>query len=350
MKKILSMLMLVVFALTLFTGCGEKGGEAKEDKVYEFNVSFAAPEMATTALTAVFERMEEQSEGRLKFNIFYSWSLTSIDSVVKDLQSGVADIAAVAPHEYLNLFPRNTMVTGTPFLGQPGMVEAGEIYTELLEEYPSLMQEYEELGLHYWTYYYNPPYNLFSTEETSAITPDDFKGRKVITSESMMQQLIADNNGAPVTSAITDYYSNLEKGVADGALSHLNALNAFGCGELLNSATVFGEGGMYMKTMVFLFNGDKWDELPDDLKAIIDGEAANLAAESAVEELSKTQAGMAAFAEKGTVHELTEEEVEVWKTEFAPILEEYLVQLESEGVEDARELYEAVEEKVASYK
>lgn len=350
LRKLVSVLMLLTLAFTLLAGCGKKeeGGGGDADKVYEFNVSFAAPEFSTTALTAVFERMEEASEGRLKFNIFYSWSLTTVPTVVKDLQSGIADIAAMPVHEHSNLFPRNTLVTGTPFMGQADMVEAGEVYAELLKEEPSLLAEYDEVGLHYWTYFYNPPYNIFSTKNAAIATPSELRGSKLIVSENMVQKLIAGNSGAPISAPVTEYFSNLEKGVADGAISHINVINGFGAGPLINSATVFGESGMYLKTMVLAFNADKWNALPDDLKAIFNAEADALALESAIEEDRKVKEGMEELATRADVKVLTDAEMQPWKTAFEPILEEYLDQLEEDGVDNARELYEKAIEKISN--
>ncbi|MPW24737.1 hypothetical protein GC105_02895 [Alkalibaculum sp. M08DMB] len=358
-KKLTSIIMFFCLMITLLAGCSggsdndsvESNTEVDKDKVHEFNVSFAAPEAATVPLTDVFRRMEQTSEGRLKFNIFYSWSLSSVDSVIKDLQSGVTDIAVVPPHEHLNLFPRTSLITGTPFLGLPGILEAGEIYNEMLEEYPSLKAEYEDLELTYWTTIFMPQNNLFQTGSYGEliVKPSDLRGHKIIGSNTMMQKLIASNSGAPVTAHVTEYYSNLEKGVADSVVQHLSALNAFGCGELIKKATVFGDSGMMINSMALIFSTNKWNSLPEDLQQIFTSEAENLRIENAKVDEFKIKAAMDKLSETAEVYTLTDAELKEWKDAFEPILKEYIDQLEADGADDAWELYEGVIEKVANY-
>lgn len=359
LKKLTSFIILLCLTITLLVGCsGESDKDLKENtevdknKVYEFNVSFHAPEGATVALTDVFRRMEKTSEGRLKFNIFYTWTLSSVESVIKDLQSGITDIATVPPHEYMNLFPRTSFITGTPFLGLPGILEAGDIYAEMLEEFPSIMDEYEDMGLTYWTNFFMPQNNLYQTGSYGEIIvkPSDLKGHKIIITSTMMQQLVAKHGGAPVTATITEYFSNLEKGVADSTVSHLNAINAFGCGELIKKATIFGDSGMFLGSLSFLFSTKKWNSLPKDLQQIFTDEAEAIRKSNGEEDIAKLKSGMEKLTASGAdIYTLTDAEIKVWQDDFEPFLEDYIAQLEKDGVDDIQEIYDVLKEKIANY-
>jgi TRAP-type C4-dicarboxylate transport system substrate-binding protein len=141
MKKIIALVLVfsLVFALAACGGGGDSepvggDGPADEGKVYKMNVSFAAPEFSNPGITAAFERIQEASNGRIEFTYYYSWSLSSVPTVIDDLNSGIVDIAAVPVTEHMNLFPYTNLVTYTPFLGLPGTMAAGDFFHELYHE------------------------------------------------------------------------------------------------------------------------------------------------------------------------------------------------------------------------
>ena len=131
---------LVVLVLAACLAIGLLGGltVASADDTFELNVSFAAPEFSTMGITESLDRIQEASEGRLKFNYYYSWSLASVATVVDDLNSGVVDIAAVPVNEHLNTFPYSNLITYTPFLPLKGMRETAVMFNEMFEEFECL--------------------------------------------------------------------------------------------------------------------------------------------------------------------------------------------------------------------
>ena len=58
-----------------------------------------------------------------------------------------------AINEHLNLFPYSNLITYTPFLGLPGMLETADLFTEMHNEQEAISKEYTNAGLHYWTNY-----------------------------------------------------------------------------------------------------------------------------------------------------------------------------------------------------
>ena len=64
MKKLLVLVLAACLSIGLLGGLTV----ASADEVYELNVSFAAPEFSTMGITAALDRIQEASEGRIKFN------------------------------------------------------------------------------------------------------------------------------------------------------------------------------------------------------------------------------------------------------------------------------------------
>ncbi len=357
MKKIIALVTIVclLFALgacaadTTTTQGSATTQPTSDDTVYKFNVSFAAPEFVSTSITASLDRIQEQSNGRIEFTYYYSWSLTSVPTVIDDLNSGVVDIAAVPISEHINLFPYSNLITYTPFLGLPGTAEAGEIFDEMCQEMETLSQEYTNAGVYYWTNYPMPGYNIYTTEDHAITTPDDLKGLKLITSSALMQEYVTANGGAAVSTPVTEYATSLNTNVVDGAITHINVMAAFGCLDFLNAGTVFGETGTAMSVMTMCFSSDKWNKLPEDLQQLFVDEADALRENQCDADLATQANALAALEEKGTVTYLTDDQIAVWADAFKVQREAYIAELISNGHADAQDVYDALMTKMAAY-
>lgn len=358
MKRIIALIMVfcMVFVLAACGGAEAPAEEtdgtpaADDGKVYEMSVSFAAPEFSTTEITASLDRIQAASNGRIKFTYYYSWSITSVPTVVDDLNSGVVDIAAVPINEHLNVFPYSNLITYTPFLGLPGQMEMGEIFDEMYDENDALQQEYAKAGLTYWTNYPLPGYHIFTTKDHAIKTPGDLKGLKLISSSALMQGYISANGGAAVTAPVTEYATSLNTNVVDGVINHINVLAAFGCLDFLNAATVFGDSGTAMAIMAMCISNDAWNELPANLQQLFADEAAALRDNQGAWDKAASEANIKVIEDKGgAVTYLTDAEVKAWADVFTAQREAYIKELAAGGATEAQAIYDALTEKIAAY-
>lgn len=353
MKKIIALALVfcMIFALAACGGGEEpvQGGDVDEGKVYDLNVSFAAPEFSTTEITAALDRIQEASNGRINFTYYYSWSITSVPTVVDDLNAGIVDIAAVPINEHLNLFPYSNLVTYTPFLGIPGMTAAGEILHEMYQENEVMQEEYAKAGLTYWTNFPMPPYNIYTTKDHAIKTPEDLKGLKLISSSALMQKYITAHGGAAVTAPVTEYATSLNTNVVDGVVNHANVLAAFGCLDFINAATVFGDSGTALTVLVMALSQNTWDKLPADLQQLFLDEADNLRINQGNWDKAANEKNIAGLEEKGgVVTRLTVEEMAVWQSSFEDMRQAYIDDLTKNGATEAQSIYDEAMEKAAS--
>jgi TRAP-type C4-dicarboxylate transport system substrate-binding protein len=370
MKKVITLILVFCMAF-VFTACqsGQPSAEQPQDqqtptdnnqakspapaddgKVYKLNVSFAAPEFSTTGITAALDRIQEASKGRLEFTYYYSWSITSVPTVVDDLNSGIVDIAAVPVNEHINLFPYSNLVTYTPFLGLPGMLEAADIFDELYKENEVLQKEYANAGLFYWTNYPCPGYNIYTTKDYAIKKPADLKGIKLITSSALLQQYITAHGGAAVTAPVTEYATSLNTNVVDGVINHVNVVAAFGCMDFINAATIFGDSGTAMSLMMMCISKNVWEELPADLQQLFMDEAKNLRHDQGEWDKEANTKNISIIADKGgAVTHLTGEEIAVWADAFKDMREAYIKDLIAQGATEAQQIYDKLMEKIAKY-
>lgn len=338
MKKIVSLFLVVILLSALSVSA------FAEDKVYELNVSFSAPEFSTTEITAALDRVQENSNGRIKFTYYYSWSITSVPNVIDDLNSGIVDIAAVPASEHLNRFPYTNLVTYTPFLGHKNIIECAEIFDEMFETYDVFPQEYETAGLVYWTNYPCAPYNIFTNVDHQIDTPDKLNGLKLITSSAPMQQFITNNGGAPASFPVTEYATSMNTKTVDGIVNHANVLAAFGVGDFVQGGTVFGESGTAMALMTMCFSKTAWDNLPEDLQQLFLDEKLALRDDQGEWEYAANARNLDSWPNLIT---LDDAGMAVWQEAFADILTSYVDEIAASGADQAWDIYEAVKTRIA---
>ena len=337
MKKLLVLVLAACLSIGLLGGLTV----ASADDVYELNVSFAAPEFSTVGITAALDRIQEASEGRIKFNYYYSWSLSSVPTVIDDLASGVVDIAEVPINEHLNTFTYSNLITYTPFLPMKGMREAALLFNDMYYDWECLQEEYNNLGIHYWTNIPCPVYNIFTTSDKAIKVPGDMAGLKLITSSKLLSDFVAANGGAVVNSPVTDYATNLNTNVVDGVINHINVIAAFGCLDFLNGATTFGDSGMAMNLMMMCISQSCWDSLPEDLQALFNDEALTLLNEQCDQDIEMSTNNMKVLEDRGVaITALTDDEIAVWREAFDDMRQGYIDELESTGYDQAQEIFD----------
>ncbi len=163
-------------------------------------------------------------------------------------------------------------------------------------------------------------------------TPDDLSGLKIISTGGPFASAITKSGGAPLDVPVHEYYTSLEKGLADGIVTHPGLLIAFRIAELVRYHTFFGDAGVTTRNSIFIFNLDSWNKLgPDGQKVFNDLEPV------VMEMVAKGyDAELGIFydiAQKAghTITNLTPEEIKVWSDMYATEHEEWVAKCEAAG-------------------
>lgn len=319
---------------------------------WDLNFSLSFPERSAAPLLPILESITEKSGGKVTFTMYYSWSLFGVADAVEYTANGVADIAIIPPHEFPSIFKVNSVTSGLPLVGWPGSADATKIYSELCLAFPELVEEFADNNLTLWGSYFMPPYNIYQTDRDQIITPADLNGRKMITASRDVQDLIRAKGGAPISSMVPSYFSDLSGGVADSVIAHINVLGAFGVvPDLVNSRTIFGDGGLLMYNLAYVFNTDTWESLPGDIQQLFVDAYSDLVLNMTAGDLNLTNLFEGRLAEKGIdTYVLNEAEIAEWESLITPIRASLFSQLESEGFTGVRTIYNTLKERIAYYK
>jgi TRAP-type C4-dicarboxylate transport system substrate-binding protein len=282
------------------------------------------------------KQLEDCSNGKVSVEIFPG--TTQLGNVMRQQEqvlNGVVDIAQGLTGTPRGRFPR-TSVIDLPFLTE-NADQATRVLWALYPDY--LAEEYKGLkvlALH--------AHNggLIMTSDKPVRTMEDLKGLR-IRSPSPAVSMMLDHLGAiPQGLPPGDVYESLQRGVIDGTVFPWTSAHAYNLAEVLK---YYLDARLYTVSFFFVMNQNSYDSLPDDVRACVDklsgdtlinqyGEAWNLWDELGLED---------AHAHDAVITTLTEEERDQWRAALQPMIEDYLDELESEGVSNAREIYAAAQ-------
>ncbi len=100
---------------------------------------------------------------------------------------------------------------------------------------------------------------------------DDMQGKNLRGPTRMVTRLIERLGATAVGMPVPQVPESLSRGVIDGAVVPWEVTTPLRLSELVDTHTAFtGDRSLYVTPFAFVMNKEKYDALPDDLKAVID--------------------------------------------------------------------------------
>lgn len=278
LKKIIAMLLALAMMLAM-AACSSSGisnasgnsgnsaasGSKDDSKVYTLKLDCVDP---STSITAVgLERfkaeVEEKSEGRIQINIFYGSTLGALADAYDNLLMGTSDMAWGANAHYTGRFPCTEGLT-IPFMGAETPYQAAQVLWDLYETDEQFQKEYQDvkvLALHT---------SAAFTLTSAGKDPTDlntYAGLKVRTSSSNLTNWASHMGLTPIALGAGEVYEALSKGVVNMAVWDVGGLCNYKVYEQIDSMV---EEPICFQPFFLLMNKDSYNELPEDLRAVID--------------------------------------------------------------------------------
>lgn len=272
-KKGISLLLVVVLTLSmLLTGCGGggEGGVVDTGQTYTWKVQgyTAAGTYFDTMGQNLANAITEASNGRLKIEWYAADSIVAVAENANAVRDGVLDAAFdyaglyTSLNDAFALFCSSPGLFSDPFDMYTWQTEGGglELWQEMWDSY-GMNGHLILAGLH------DQEDWLWSNKPIETI--DDMKG---ITLRMMplMGTILADHGLSVAFVSGTEIVSSMERGVIDAGEYSIPALDkTFGFQDV---AKYYARPGIHQPTasVSLNVNKDKWEELPDDLKRIVE--------------------------------------------------------------------------------
>ena len=361
MKKFIALLLSCVMLVGILAACGgskqPSGSSSQPDtppaggytQTYEWNVASTFGGNSMRNMDLVLNTIEERSNGRMKFNRYWSNALVSIAEVPDALKDGIADMAVIATVNYPSILTYNAEMVGMPFVGFESAYQVVACWDAMREAFPDELQgEWDKIGAIPYMTWTTPGYHILTVNEGDEIrTPADLAGHKLMAGKTQFLKLINANGGAGLQVAPTAYYENLEKAVADGVVQSVGTVRTFGALELIKSATLFTDEevpstGAYFDMFYFAISKKSWDKLDPEMQQIFEDvhkelDADNTECQRSLDDSANAYTDDAKF--NGI--KLSKEEIQVWADAMVPFNLEEIENMKSNYKKDkAGELYE----------
>jgi len=239
-----------------------------EAQVIELKLSHFVPPQHTFHkwITAWAEKLEKESNGRLKFTIYPNGQLVGPPNRQLDAaRNGITDIAWVLHGVTPGRYPM-TELANLPFAWKgtnDDIVETAKRMTELAPKYLAA----EHTGLHILFMSMANPVVVYS--KTPITKLDDFKGMKIRYASAANKNMLDALGAATLLIPPPDSQDALAKGIIAGATFPHEAGLAYDLAGVVKYAL---HPGMASATFVAAMNPAKYNSLPPDLKALLDKE------------------------------------------------------------------------------
>jgi len=292
MKRLsVALLGSLVFLALALSGCSGAGGEAgteagaREEGTYDWIVQSCFPlNMALSQRGIVLwaEKVTEMSGGRLNITLHGSGEIVPGPEVLDAVRDGALDAAANTPAFQKGEFPASDLFYTLP----GGVTEFHDLFVWMYGfGGKELEQEMYGDQIIVFPLGFTPPEQIWTNKPIKTL--DDIKGLK-IRAAGLSTDLWNELGAAPVLLPGGEVVPSLQRGVVDAAEFTFPSMDVpLGLPDV--STHVYGPP-LHMGTNMFqlIINPDRWAELPDDLKAIVENAAVAASSEGYAQEWIET--------------------------------------------------------------
>lgn len=322
-------------------------GAALASESYTFNLQSFLPAQATIPAQIIdvwADKVEAASDGRIEIKRFPSMQLGGkppelIDQVI----DGVIDITWNVVGYTPGRFP-STEVFELPFLVTDARA-ASAAYWQMMQEgmADSEFKDVKVLGV--WVH---GPGVIHSNKPVT--TPADFNGMKIRGASRQVNALLKQLGATPVGMPVPAVPEALSKGVIDGTTIPWEVTKALRVPELVENHTEFTGPYFYTVTFVLAMNWDKYNSLPDDLKAVFDdnsGLGFSVFAGGTQTDADGPSRDIA-VARGNNIITLDAEQSAAWAEAAAPVYDAWIAEMAEKGI-DGQALIDRAKELMAAY-
>jgi TRAP-type transport system periplasmic protein len=296
------------------------------------------------ALAPWAEKVMADSGGRIKVELYPAMQLGGAPPELYDqAKDGVVDLIWTVIGYTPGRFPTSETFE-LPFI-----MTNGEATSRAFHEFMTKNAADEFSDTHVIAFHTHGPGLIHSKNPVTSL--EDFKNLKIRGGSRVINLMLEELGATPVGMPVPAVPEGLSSGVIDATTIPWEVTPALKVAELVHNHTGFsGPNGWYTQTFVFAMNKDSYNNLPDDLKAVID---ANSGAEVAammghvMDEGDKV--GLKIAQDHGNnIITLDEAETARWKEVAQRIIDRWTDEMDSKGY-DGKALVAEARELIAKY-
>jgi len=290
------------------------------------------------------DNVERDSGGRIVVERYPAMALGGTPPELMDqVIDGIADLAWTVNGFTPGRFPR-TEVFELPFFVEDARA-ASYAYRTMYESQMAETEFADVVVLGNWVH---GPGVIHTSRPVQTI--EDMRGLKLRTPSRMVGQFLGILGAEPIGMPVTAIPENLSRGVIDGAVIPWEVTASLRVPELVQNHTEFESSYPYTVTFTLSMNRERYESLPDDLRAVIDQ---NSGLEFSVfaggtQADSDGPARQLAVDRGNNIITIPEAEVAAWRTAAQPIYDTWIADMAAQGI-DGQALIDEARRLMAEY-
>jgi TRAP-type C4-dicarboxylate transport system substrate-binding protein len=290
------------------------------------------------------DELEKAANGRVKVTLYGSGSLVGLPDAFDATIAGTCDISQIDPISFPDRFPISSV------LGLPHLWETAEQGSQAGYELYSKFKEFQDelAGVRVLYYMVIDAFQCLHSSKTLTKTLEDAEGQKVTMSSWIGVECLKALGMVPVSMPPGDRYTSLERGVIDGVITGYEGNFAFGTHQV----TKYRTENVNLSAMgtPLVYSVEWYNSLPEDVKQIFDEVADGLHWSKVIgETFDGGEAALKAETLKydeevgnPAPYALTEEQQQEWLELLMPIRDNWVNEMEANGVPGEAMLEEAI--------
>ncbi|MFC1532432.1 TRAP transporter substrate-binding protein [Thermodesulfobacteriota bacterium] len=230
----------------------------------KYSLSLSNSHPFSQVLVRWFDRLEKQTNGRLKTQFFPRYTLLTSKGGWEELRAGAANMGSIQIAYQRSGFDLLRRVPSFYF-GVQDFKKARRINEDVRKKFPFIEDDAKGNKILMRQQY--PGYSAFTRKGNPIRTLDNFKGLSLkVTSTHLSWAKALGAEG--IVMPMGEVYISLEKGILDGYLGPIESLNSMKLAEVTSYATYCYVNSGPNPTC--FMNWDTWNKLPPDIQKLID--------------------------------------------------------------------------------
>ena len=324
-KKNFLMICILSFVIVALSGPISKSTASTAQEVIKlkFSTYLVADHPVAVAAQQFCAEIKKRTNGRVEILFYPNGTVLSATKTYQGVASGIADIGMSNISYTRGRFPVMEL------LDLPMGFSSAHVATKVDNEFYNKFKPKDFDNVHLLYLHGCSPYVIFTTKKPVR-TLEDLRGMK-IGGKGRIADTLKTLGAVPVPVEAADYYESLQRGIVEGMALPSNLLKDWKLGEVVKYSTnVQSLGSVY--TFYVVFNLEKWNNLPSDIKKIIDEVSSEWQEKTATAWSGAANDGIAFLLTRGgQTIDLSVQESAKWQKAASPIITSYVKEMEAAG-------------------
>lgn len=281
------------------------------------------------------EILAEGGNYKIEWNEAFGGQLYKANATLTSVEEGITDVGWVFSFLEQAKLPLSQASSNAPFSTSNPALQL-EVHQELLETNEAFRNEWEQHNLKVLGLTGTDLYDIYTKEPITGI--DDIDGMK-ISAPGVLGNWLRGTGANAVDGALTSYYTDVQTGVSDGALTLALGALPIKLYEVAPYINRFDAGGAFSGAVAI--NRDSWDALPEEVQNAMIEAGKYYTEEHGKDLVARHEVALNKMVELGAqIVDMPDGELVKWVNKMPDIAGDWAAPLEERGI-PAREFLAA---------